>query len=48
MNTFTQARREHKELNKSITIESLVSSINRSINENMDSLVRSSITNKMW
>ena len=42
MNTFREARREHKELNKSITIESLVSSINQSINDEMDKLVRSS------
>ena len=42
LNTFREARREHKELNKSITIESLVSSINQSINDEMDKLVRSS------
>ena len=42
LNTFREARREHKELNKSITIESLVSSINQIINDEMDKLVRSS------
>lgn len=48
LNTFREARREHKELNKSITIESLVSSINQSINDEMDKLVRSSKTSKQF
>ena len=42
LDTFREARKEKKSIDKSITIESLVSKINKSINDNMDKLVRSS------
>lgn len=50
LNEFRKARKEKKTIDKSITIESLVSKINRSINEKMDLLVRTSkvqVTNLM-